>query len=102
MKLGISVVRERVLFRVEIEGRGGDSVCDEYFENEDDAVLASAIDNQNHTPVQETVLEMSDGSIIKMPQVIHISRPPNAEELAELARTITPAQRILMKRATHG
>lgn len=95
IKVGTSVVAEVTLYRVDIQGRGGDSVHDEYFETKEDAIMASAVDGQNHLPARENVLKLSEGTLIKMPVCVHVSAPPTPAEMEDLKSRFTPAQKIL-------
>ena len=99
MKIGTSVVGEITMFRVTIEGRGGDSVHDEWFETADAAVLASAIDGGNDAAHPEVVLRLSDGTHILPPRTIHISTPPTIGAVAKLLDNLSPATRALLRRA---
>ena len=95
--------KETALYRVEIQGRGGDDVHDEYFKEKKDAVLASAIDGGNKTPYVEIVFELSDGRYMKKPEYVRVSRPPSRKEMKalreQLTEGLTPAQRIIMGKA---
>jgi hypothetical protein len=97
MNIGTSVVAIVTLYKVEIEGRGGDNAHEEYFETRKSAVLASAVDGQNREPTPEDVLKMSDGTHIRMPGRIHISEPPSEEQVAKLMESLTPAMRLLLQ-----
>lgn len=87
------------LFKVQIEGRGGDSVHDEYFETRGAAILASAIDGGNHEPEEVIALKFPDGSIMKLGEFIHITHPPHGRDVAKLRESFTdrrtPAERLL-------
>jgi hypothetical protein len=93
----LSVLGERILYRVEIVGRGGDSVHDEYFLTREHAILASAVDGHDHPPYTICVLELSDGSFVQMKR-IGVSLPPSEEEIEKLLENLTPAQKILFER----
>jgi len=99
MKEGTTFLGMKTVFEVTIEGRGGDSVRDEYFATSDEATLASAVDGGNKTPMQAQVMEFSDGSLIS-PHYIRLTDGPSEEEkeklLAKLQAKQTPAQRILL------
>jgi ATP-dependent Clp protease ATP-binding subunit ClpA len=95
---GLTILGERDVHVVEIEGRGGDSARDEYFDNEEDAILASAVDGQNRKPRIERVVQLSNRDLIEMPKFIRISKPPTVAQITRLEGTLTPAQRILQKR----
>ncbi len=95
MTPGMRVEASALLFKVEIEGRGGDSVHDTYYETEEAAILASAIDGQNRTPTKTLAFKLSDGTYILRPQYIHVSDPPSEAEVAKLMEKLTPAQKLL-------
>lgn len=96
--IGLSFVGEVTLFKVEIEGRGGDSVHDEYFETEQGAIIASAVDGQNLTPKPVRVFKLSDGTYVDRPRVICVSTPPDKKQLDKLLEGMTPAQKLLLRR----
>jgi hypothetical protein len=94
--IGTSVVEIVTLYKVEIEGRGGDSSREEYFETPEAAILASAVDGKNLEPTREDVLKLSDGTFILMPVFVHISQPPSKEQVAKLIGNLPPALKMLV------
>lgn len=102
MEVGTSVVAEVILFVIEIEGRGGDSVYEEFYETSDDAILASAIDGRNNKPKETLALKLSDGTYILPPRFIRVSNKPSDEQIkslkAKLLAGLTPAQELLVKK----
>ena len=99
MKTGVSVVGPRALFEVTIDGRGGDSVHEEYFVSRDDAVIASAVDGQNREPREVDVYEMSDGSFVQFTHY-RVSPSPSQTDRRKILESLTPAQRLLMEGRT--
>jgi len=97
MKPGTTFVGKAYLYRVPIEGRGGDSEHFSYYKAFDDAVIASALDGKNERPTTISVLEFSDGTFICEPTCIKPNLPPNRDEaLKALTNNLTLAQRILL------
>ncbi len=92
MKHGV----EATLYKVEIEGRGGDSVRDCYFVTHEDAVFASALDGQNRIPTELPALLLSDGTYVHVPKVIHISLAPSQTDIEKLKEKLTPALKLLL------
>jgi hypothetical protein len=96
MNIGAIYEGEVGLWVVEIEGRGGDSVHDEYFKTEQDAIMASAIDGENNTPRRSTAMKFSDGSYMKSsPVFVQPSPKLDKETRAKILGKLTQAQRIL-------
>ena len=89
---------EVTLFKVEIEGRGGDSVHSAFFKTQEDAILASALDGQNLVPTEVNALKLQDGTYVEIPMPIHVSHPPSETEVASLMENLTPAQKLLFTR----
>lgn len=98
MNPGVSFVREVVVHRVKIVGRGGDSVHDEYFVDRDTAVLATAVDGRNVQPEAVTAYQFSDGTLTLPPRTVILSEGPTEEVKVKLLNDLTPAQRILLGR----
>lgn len=101
MKIGISVVEEVTLYKVEIEGRGGDNVRTVTYHTNEAAVMASAIDGKNRTPRGFRALKFSDGSYGNV-QLYRIDPGPTPEEIAKLKEKLgqerkikTPAEALL-------
>lgn len=86
------------IYRVTIDGRGGDSVHDEYFVDRDDAIFASALDDNNRTPEPVIVFKFSDDTLILPGKEIHLCQGPTTEERRKVLKNLTPAQRILFER----
>lgn len=100
MKKGTVCEGDRELFEVWIEGRGGDSAGHEYFETEDDAILASAVDGENRVPTKVRATRFSDGTWLKGSSRIGVSRSPTAKEIQSLKQRLEekiPTLRILFK-----
>ncbi|HCC05855.1 TPA: hypothetical protein DEP94_00600 [Candidatus Nomurabacteria bacterium] len=99
MKPGTSVVEEVTLYSVEIEGRGGNSVRNEYFLSNQDALLASAIDGCNHTPIPVRALKFSDDTYGIVSE-FRISIPPGEEQIAAFKKRVleglTPMQKFML------
>ena len=96
MKIGTVLEAMVMLHVVEIEGRGGDSVRNEYFAGAEDAIFASAIHGQNRTPSMVTAMKFSDGTLMIEYRAVSISPRPPESEIAKLTEKLTPAQKILL------
>lgn len=115
MKVGLSIVAEVTLYSVSLPVEGcvdnlpTDSYpVDSYFENEKDAILASAICGYNDHPKTIEAFKLSDGTYIGVYQSIKISCPPNDVDIANIkeviqkernGRKIKPAEKILFENA---
>ena len=96
---------EVILYMVWLEGRGGDSGFNAYFETEEAAIFASALDGQNLTPKPVDVLKLSDGSYVQVPMHIRVQSAPSEEKISKLGipeQQLTPAQRLLLARKTRS
>jgi hypothetical protein len=93
---GTSIAKEKTIYELGIEGRGGNSVHSQYYETEEGAILASAVNGENRMPRPMTVLELSDGSLVTM-TFLRINKPPSVAEQAKILEALTPAQRILTR-----
>ena len=89
---------EITLYRVQIDGRGGDSIHYEYFETEKDAELASAIDGGYHNTRAVSVMKLSNGRHMEMPQYIDISPPPGRGAKKKLLGELPRAQKVWLAR----
>ena len=97
MKPGATFVWTKILFAVEIQGRGGDSVQDKYFVTAEEAIFASALDGRNLEPQEVEVMEFSDGNLMLDPNFVSLSKGPTEEERRKLLDNLTPAQRLILR-----
>ena len=102
IKPGFSVTVLAVnVFKVQIDGRGGDSVHDEYFETRGAAILASAIDGGNREPEEVLGLKFEDGSYMRLGEFFRTTPPPHGNEVAKLRQSFedkrTPAEILLLR-----
>jgi hypothetical protein len=93
MKPGATFIGMTTIYRVQIEGRGGDSAYDAYFETEEQALLASAIDGPGRKPTPVLVLKFSDGTLM-FHGIVTLSRPPKDEEVAKILESLSPGQKV--------
>lgn len=101
MEPGTRFVGYKTVYEVEIEGRGGDSVHEERYEKEEDAVIAAALDRLEHgyrtvhEPRPVTVMEFSDGNYYDV-HSMGVNSPPNDEERKKVLGGLSRAQKILL------
>lgn len=95
MEPGTTFVGMKEIWEITIDGRGGDSVDEEYFLNKSDAIMASAVDGPNRTPDRVEVMEFSDGTLMLPGRGIRLSKPLSEEAKQKLLDGMTPAQKIL-------
>ena len=100
MKIGATYLGYINVWEVQIEGRGGDSVHEEYFPTEKDAILASAIDGGNHTPREISVMKFSDGTFVKSYSPIAIEEPVvlSQDQKDQIMGKLQPATRLLLSK----
>ena len=97
MKVGTSVVEEVTVYKIQIDGRGGDSIDDEYYLEMGDAILAGAVDGTNHPIRTETILKLSDGTYIGQPRGIRISLRPSKEDVARAVAKLPQGTQALVR-----
>jgi hypothetical protein len=92
------IVGEETVFRVEIVGKGGDSIHDEFFKTEQAAVLATVFDGRNHSPTPVFALKLSDGRYIKCPRFFRLSAPPDKSKVTNIVkRGLNRVQRAILR-----
>ncbi len=97
MKMGVTVDAELTLYRVQIEGRGGDSIRDEYFDTDKGATFAAAMDgHQDQNPLPVRAYRLSDGSLILDPQRIQISIAPTQATVKRKLTEFSPRLKKLL------
>jgi len=99
--IGATIVKVVTLYKVEIQGRGGDSIHDEYFETQEGAIFASAVDGRNQMPTPERFLKLSNGVLIEFPQAVQVSNPPSDEQIEKLAEKLPTFAKLLLDRKRH-
>jgi hypothetical protein len=99
MKKGVICEGMVKVWAVTIDGRGGDSVREEYFETKKDGVIASFRDKCNRTPEEIEVMKFSDGSLVKYMEIIHTETMPKLtdQERDSFRENLLPIQKMILE-----
>ena len=95
--IGLTIVGTTTVYRVQIDGRGGDSEHDEEFATQKEAEGASLVDGSAHKVQAVEVYKMSDGSLMSGCHEVRLSKGPSKEELEEAANKLAPGLLELLR-----